>query len=197
MKHNETQKGSMTMKSKQYVYAAVGAPVAVAKVAQSRVGELREKLNEGKDTVTKDLQKQLESWATEGEQLVGKIGDSKAIDEITERVDLDQVQEQVSKLRDQLEDLLDTWRANFRPAGKPEKVSGKIEVEVTAAKAPVAKAPAAKTTPAAKSTPAKSTAAKTTAAKKPAAKTTAAKKPAAKTTANKKPAAKTAATKAS
>jgi hypothetical protein len=181
----------MTMKSKQYVYAAVGAPVAVAKVAQSRVGELRVKLNEGKVTLTKDLQKQLESWATEGEQLVGKIGDSKAIDEITERVDLDQVQEQVSKLRDQLEDLLDTWRANFRPAGKPEKVSGKIEVEVTDAKAPAAKTTAARTT-AARSTAAKTTAARSTAAKKPAAKTTAA-----KTTATKKPAAKSTATKAS
>jgi hypothetical protein len=167
------------MKSKQYMYAAVGAPVAVAKVAQSRVEEFRVKLTESRDSLTKDLQKQLEEWASEGEQFVGKIGDSKAIDEITDRVDLDQVQEQVSKLRDQLEDLLDTWRANFRPAGKTEKVvekAEKIAVEVTEAIAETSKA-------------AKTTAAKTTAAKKPTAKSTAAKTTAAKTTAAKKPAA--------
>lgn len=172
------------MKTKQYMYAAVGAPVAVAKSAQTRVEDFQVKFNERRTSLTKDLQKQLQSWAKEGEQFVGKIGDSKAIDEISERVDLDQVQEQVSKLRDQLEDLLDTWRANFRPAGKTvEKVvvevAEKSEAPKTAAKPAAAKKPAAARTTAAKTTAAKTTAAKTTAAKKPAAKTTAAKKPAA------------------
>lgn len=174
------------MKSKQYMYAAVGAPVAVAKSAQSRVEEFRVKLTESRESLTKDLHKQLEEWASEGEQFVGKIGDSKAMDEITERVDLDQVQEQVSKLRDQLEDLLDTWRANFRPAGKTEKAAEKVEkitVEVTEAVA------AATKTAAAKKPVAKATTARATTAKKPAARTTTAKKPAAKAPAAKKPAA--------
>jgi hypothetical protein len=176
------------MKSKQYMYAAVGAPVAVAKVAQTRVEEFRVKLTEGRESLTKDLHKQLEEWASEGEQFVGKIGESKAIDEITERVDLDQVQEQVSKLRDQLEDLLDTWRANFRPNGKTEKVVEKVEkiaVEVTeaVAEAPkaataAAKKPAAKTTAAKKPAATKATATKATATKATATKATAAKKPA-------------------
>jgi hypothetical protein len=172
------------MESKKYLYAAVGAPVATAKRAQARLEETRSKLDSGRKTLTSDLQKQLDEWATEGEGFVTKLGDSKAIDELNGRVDLDGMQEQVSKLRDQLEDLLETWRSNFRPAGKPAKITEKVEVEVAAAK------PAAKTT-ASKTGASKTGVSKTTAAKKPASKA-AAKKPAAKTAA-KKPAAKTAA----
>ncbi|MDH4117725.1 MAG: hypothetical protein OEX04_02005 [Acidimicrobiia bacterium] len=172
------------MKTKKYLYAAVGAPVAVAKTAQSKVDHLRSKMNDGRESMSKDFQSQLDEWAKEGERFVGKIGDSKAIDEITDRVDFDQVQTQVSKLRDQLEDLLDTWRTNFRPAAKNGKISEKVEVSAPASEKPAAKTTAAKK-PAARTTAAKTTAAKKPAAKKPATRTTAAKKPAAKTTAAK------------
>ena len=165
------------MDTKKYLYAAVGAPVATLKQTQERVEEIRGKLATNRKALREDLQKQFEMWASEGEELVTKIGDSKAIDEINEFVDFDQMQEQVSKLRDQLEDLLETWRTNFRPAGKTPKIAEKVDVEVKEAPA---KKPAAKTT-----------AAKKPAAKKPATKTTAAKKPAAKkTTTASKPAAK-------
>ena len=170
------------MEAKKYLYAAVGAPVATAKRAQARVAETRTKLDSSRKSFTSDLHKQLDEWASEGEGFVTKLGDSKAIDELNERVDLDGMQEQVSKLRDQLEDLLETWRSNFRPADKPAKITEKVAVEAEAK-------PATKT--ASNSTASKSTTSKPAAAKKPAAKTTAAKKPAAKTTAAKKPAAKT------
>ena len=105
----------------------------------------------------------------EGEKVVTKVTDRKAVEEFVEdmgaKMDFDQIQEQVGKLREQLDDMLSNWRSSFRPA--TEKVE------------PVK--PAAKTTPAAKKTTTATTKKTTTAAKKPAAKkTTTAKKPAAK-----------------
>jgi hypothetical protein len=74
------------------------------------------------------------------------------------------MQTQVNKLRDQLEDLVATWRTNFRPATETAAKS----VSTPAASKSVVSKPAAK---------------KATAAKKPAAKkATSAKKPAAKKT---------------
>jgi hypothetical protein len=169
------------METKKYIYAAVGAPVTAAKVAQTRVDEIRTKLTKNAETFGKDLRKQVEEWAAEGEKLVNKIGESKALDDLSERVDLDQVQEQVSKLRDQLEDLLSTWRSNFRPVGaaKPAPKAEKIVVTEPKVEAkPAAKPAAAK--PAAKKPAAKKPAAKKPAAKKPASAGTATRKTASK-----------------
>ena len=153
------------MKAKSVMYAAVGAPVVVARKAGDKVTAIKSNWDKKAGGYGKKAEAQIEAWASEGEKVVAKIGDGKVVEEIQAKVDLDQAKEQVSKLRDQLEDMLDTWKTSFRPEGKPE------------AKAPVAK-PAAK--------PAAKTAAKATAAKKPAAKAaakaTTAKKPAAKTT---------------
>ena len=177
------------MQTKKYLYAAVGAQVSIAKAAQAKVEEMREKLAESAQTFTKDAQKRVTEWATEGEDFVSKLSDTSPIEDIAARVDFDQMQTQVNRLRDQLEDLMSTWRTNFRPTGKDEQMpAGKVEVEEAPAKKPAAKTAATK--PAAKKPAAKKPAAKT-AATKPAAK-----KPAAKT-ATTKPAAKTAATKAS
>ncbi len=196
------------MQTKKYLYAAVGAQVSIAKAAQAKVEEMREKLAESAQTFTKDAQKRVTEWATEGEGFVTKLSDTSPIEDIAARVDFDQMQTQVNRLRDQLEDLMATWRTNFRPAGKEEQMpAGKVEVEVApagAAKKPAAKKPAARK-PAAKKPAAKpaatTPAAKKPVAKKPAAKKPAAKKPAAKPAAKKpaatKPAAETAATKAS
>lgn len=169
------------MKVKSVMYAAVGAPVVAVRKAGDKVTEIKDNWDKTAGRYGKKAEAQIEAWATEGEKVVAKISDGKVVEEIQAKVDLDQAKVQVSKLRDQLEDMLATWKTSFRPEGKPE---AKVEVKVEAPKAPAAKAPAAKK-PAAKTT-----AAKTTAAKKPAAKTTAAKKPAAKSTAAKAPAAK-------
>ncbi len=164
------------MNAKKYLYAAVGAPVAVAKVATERVNDLRDKLTSNALDLSREAQKQFDEWAAEGEKIITRLSEGKVVDELAAKVDFDQMQEQVSKLRDQLEDMLNTWRANFRPeAEAPKPAAKKPAAKKPAAKKPAAKKPAAKK-PAAKKPAAK----KTTAAKKPAAKKTTAE--AAKTT---------------
>lgn len=151
--------------SKKALYAAVGAPVVAARKMSERVSELTGKLSE-------DLSKEYEIWAKEGEKVVHKMTDRKMVEEFVEdvsaRMDFDQIQEQVGKLREQLEDMLSNWRSSFRPTTP--------KAEAPKAEAPKAEAPKAVAKPAAKP------AAKKPAARKPAAKSTAARKPAAKAT---------------
>ncbi len=156
------------------LYAAVGAPVVAARKMGEKVTDLRTKLSEEATEYGKVAEKAIDTWAVEGEKVVGRITDGKVVDEIAAKVDLDQAKEQVGKLRDQLEDMLATWRSSFRP----EKVSGTIaeKVEVVETKAPAKKAPAKKPAtrkPAAKKTGTKASAAKTT--RSPAAKASPAK----------------------
>ena len=80
----------------------------------------------------------LDGWAVEGEKVVLSVKDRKVVDDITAKVDLDQAKEQVSKLRDQLEELLATWRTSFRP----EKTEVKETKEAPAKEAPAKEAPA-------------------------------------------------------
>jgi septal ring-binding cell division protein DamX len=166
----------MTMNAKNVLYAAVGAPVVAARRVGERAGEMSTKLSEQATGYTKTLEKKVDVWAAEGQKVIGKIGDQKVVEDITSRVDLDQAKDQVSKLRDQLEDMLATWRTSFRPEETGTKAPvGDTTPKSTVAKKPAAKKPTAKK-PAAKTTTAKSTktsAAKTT--KSPAAKTSSAK----------------------
>ncbi len=114
-----------------------------------------------------------------GDKNVGERAQA-TVETVSERIDVEQLSDQVKKARHQMEGALSTWVETFRPSTKEP------------AEKPAAKKPAAKKA----TTTAKKPAAKkaTTTAKKPAAKkaTTAAKKPAAKkaTTTAKKPAAK-------
>ncbi len=178
------------MEAKKYAYAAIGAPVAIAKQAQEKIDDVRGRATDAALEFSKDARDRMTAWSKEGEKLVGKVTDSKRIDDLTARVDFEQAKEQVNKLRDQLEDLLSTWKANFRPETKPvgkETVVIEAPAKSTPAKSTAAKSTAANSTTA-KSTTAKSTTAKSTTAKKPAGKTTAkpaAKKPAGKTTTGK------------
>jgi hypothetical protein len=153
------------MKTKNVLYAAVGAPVVAARKVGEKVGDLRSRLSEEATGYTQVAEKTIDQWAVEGEKVLNRISDGKVVDEITAKVDLDQAKEQVSKLRDQLEDMLATWRTSFRP----EKTDEKVEAEPakTPAKKPAARKPAAKTSAA------KPSAAKT--AKSPTAKTSPAK----------------------
>jgi hypothetical protein len=150
------------MQTKQVFYAAVGAPVVAARKAGGRVKELRAKLNEEASSFTKKAETQVAVWAEEGERVVTRIGDAKVVDDLAAKVDFDQVQEQVSKLRDQLEDLISTWRASFRPEKAETAKSpanGEGAVKATAQPAP-------KTAAAVKKAPAKKAAAKKAPAKK-------------------------------
>jgi hypothetical protein len=145
------------MKTKNVLYAAVGAPVVAARKVGSKAGDLRTKLSEGATEYTQVAEKAIDKWAVEGEKVVGRITDGKVVEEISSKVDLDQAKEQVSKLRDQLEDMLATWRTSFRP----EKAADK---DAAPAKAP-AKKPAATTTKASAAKTTKSSAAKTSSSK--------------------------------
>ncbi len=188
------------MQTKKYLYAAVGAQVAVVRSAQAKLEDLKSMIDKNSSEASSDMKSRIEVWAGEGEQFLGKVTDAKALDDLTSKVDFDQVQNQVNKLRDQLEDIVGTWRANFRPESKPaEKVVVSVAAvapkaaakpKTTTARKPAAKKPAAK--PAAKATTAKTTVTTSTATK-PAATKPAATKPAAKKPAAKKPATKPAA----
>lgn len=158
------------MDTKNALYAAVGAPIAVAKNINQRIGTLRHELGSRTEDLTNTAQKRLEDWAEEGRQVVHKVSEGKMVDELAAKVDFDQAREQVSKLRDQLEDMLATWRTSFRPAEETaaeaaqsaasviENAGDKVEVATDE----VAKSVRAKTTtrPAAKKTATKKTATK-------------------------------------
>ena len=138
------------MQAKNVLYAAVGAPVVAAKKVGDQVGELRARVNKGATTYTEAAEKAMSNWAAEGEKVVSRISDGAVVEEISQKMDLDQAKEQVSKLRDQLEDMLDTWRHSFRPEEKNEKAEP--AAKTTAAKTTTAKKPAAKKTSASSAT---------------------------------------------
>ncbi|MDP9494982.1 MAG: hypothetical protein M3P87_07050 [Actinomycetota bacterium] len=157
------------MQAKNVLYATVGAPVVAARKVGEGVTVLRTKFSEGTTGYGEAAEKAFGSWAAEGEKVFARITDGKVVDEITAKVDLDQAKEQVSKLRDQLEDMLATWRSSFRPE-KTEtstvKAATAPAAKATAAKATAAKKPASKTgTKASAAKTARSTAAKTSSAK--------------------------------
>jgi hypothetical protein len=174
------------MKTRTVLYAAVGAPVVAARKLGDRFTEIRASLSKEADNLGKTTNERINVWANEGEKVVNRISEGKMVDELAAKVDFDQVSEQVSKLRDQLEDLLGTWRASFRP----EKTTPKATVTTTV-KAETTTKPAA--TASAKTTSAKTASAKTASAKKtPANKNVAKKAPASKNAAKKTAAKKTA-----
>ncbi len=141
----------MAGSSKKTAYAVMGAPV----VAGRRIADYAGK-------VGKTMQKEFDAWVAEGERLSGELREAKLVSEIKERVDFDQLQDRVEKLKDQLEDVLTNWRETFTPGGDTEEIE-----EPKVAEKPAAQKPAAK--PAAKKAATKKPAAKKPAAKKPAA----------------------------
>jgi hypothetical protein len=169
------------MQAKNVLYAAVGAPVVAARKVTEQVNALKGRVSEETTSYGEMASKAIDEWAAEGEKVVSRISEGKVVEEITQKVDLDQAKEQVSKLRDQLEDMLTTWRQSFRPektakveavTHAPETTAAKTTAaKTTAAKKPAARAAAtsatktsaaktAKSSPAAKKSPAKSTAPK-------------------------------------
>jgi hypothetical protein len=147
------------MQTRSVLYAAVGAPVVAARKVGDRFGVIKDRVGEEKATRSKAAEAAIESWAAEGEKVITRVSEGKVVEEISSKVDLDQAKEQVSKLRDQLEDMLATWRTSFRP----EKANGKTDVkegEKEDEKTPSTEKPAtAKTAskPAAKTSTAKTT----------------------------------------
>jgi len=114
--------------SKKAAFAAVGAPVAAGKKIAGLTGKM-----------SKSAQRTFENWISEGERVTEQLREGKVVEEIKERVDFEQLQGRVEKLRDQLEDVLSNWRDSF----KPEKAETPAEADKPAEK-PAAKKPAAK-----------------------------------------------------
>ena len=159
------------MQAKSVLYAAVGAPVVAARKVTAQVTELKGKVSKETATYTEVANKAIDGWATEGEKVVTRISEGKVVEEISSKVDLDQAKEQVGKLRDQLEDMLATWRTSFRPEKTGEEKAAATPKVATkpAAKKPAASKPATTKTSTAKTTSASSakssTAGKTSTAK--------------------------------
>jgi hypothetical protein len=154
------------MTGKNVLYAAVGAPVVAARRVAEAVSELRSTLNKEADTVGKTANKRVALWADEGEKLVNRITDAKMVDELTSKVDFEQVSSQVSKLRDQLEDMLATWRSSFRPEKLPTiQMEASVDGVKIETKSPVARKATAQKSPTKKSV-AKESVAKSSAQKK-------------------------------
>lgn len=181
------------MQAKNVLYAAVGAPVVAARKVTDRVSDLKGRMSQETTSYTEAANKAIDDWASEGEKVVTEIRDGKVVEEISQKVDLDQAKEQVSKLRDQLEDMLATWRQSFRPEDQTktapaDKTAAETTAKSSTAKSSTAKKPAAKkqaAKPAAKSTTSKPAAKSKTSAAKTTKSSTAAKKSPAKSTASK------------
>ncbi|HLA67837.1 MAG TPA: hypothetical protein VJP05_10165 [Acidimicrobiia bacterium] len=122
--------------SKKAAFAVVGAPVVAGKHIVGYTGR-----------VTKGAHKAIETWIAEGEKVTEQLREGRVVEEIKERVDFEQLQGRVERLRDQLEDVLSNWRESFKPekADKPSMDEGQ-------ATKPAAKKPAAKKAAAAEST---------------------------------------------
>jgi len=131
--------GDLADTGKKAAFAVVGAPVVTGR-----------RIADWSSRMTKSAQKQFEAWVVEGEKITDQLRDGTVVEEIKDRVDFEQLQGRVEKLRDQLEDVLANWRDSFRPH-EEEKAEVKAESKKPAAKKPAAKKPAAK--PAAKAAP--------------------------------------------
>lgn len=158
------------MEAKNVLYAAVGAPVVVVRKVGDRVADWREQLSKENVGYSRNVGKLIDEWATEGKKVVERIGNGTVVEEISSKVDLDQAKEQVGKLRDQLEDMLETWRTSFRPEKTETVPAQKQPAHPQATKSETAK-------PAAKTSTTKKQAAKAAEAKKAAPKTAAANEP--------------------
>jgi hypothetical protein len=133
----------LTDNGKKAAYAMVGAPVVASKRIASVAGK-------GWET----LRKEFDAWVTEGERLSGDVREGKVVTEIKDRMDFDQLQGRVEKLKDQLEDVLTNWRETFSPSEEAEKPAPKPAAKKAPAKKPAAKSATTKKTTA-KKAPAK------------------------------------------
>ncbi|MBT8211637.1 MAG: hypothetical protein KJN71_00695 [Acidimicrobiia bacterium] len=156
--------------AKKAMFALVGAPV----VAGRFIADTSTKM-------VKEARSQFDEFATEGEKVTKQMRDTNVMEEISDRVeeisdrmDLEQIQGRVDKLRDRLEDVLTDWRESFA-ANRPETT---VITKPVAKKAPAKKAPVKKA--AAKKAPAKKAPVKKAVAKKAPAKKAPVKKAAAK-----------------
>ncbi len=143
------------------LYAVLGAPVVTGR-----------KMRELGRRFATETAAAVDEWAAAGEDVAQRLADRKVVEQVQTKVDVEQLQAQVERLRDQLEHVLVSWRENFAPAARG--VVRRVPVE-KAEPEPTAEAPTGTKAeaPAAKKTTGKATAKKATAKKTTAKKTTA------------------------
>ena len=86
------------MQAKNVLYAAVGAPVVAVRKVGDRVNTWKAKVNKETSGYTEAAEKTLNTWATEGEKVVSRISDGAVVEELSQKMDLDQAKEQVCLL---------------------------------------------------------------------------------------------------
>jgi len=125
--------------------------------AASRARELGSSAATTATDTAKTVFAKVQSATERGIETVGglPIGDKKVaeraqetVDTVQEKIDVEQIQGQVAKLRDQIESVLGAWKDSFRP-------SAPVIETASSKKTPAAKASTAKKTPAAKASTAK------------------------------------------
>jgi hypothetical protein len=124
--------------AKKTAFAAVGAPVVVAR-----------KVKDFSTKMMSDAQTQIDIYAKEGEKMTKQLKERNVVEELENRMNIDKVQDRVEQLRDQLENTLNNWRESFTPDETPKKAPAKptakkAPAKPTAKKAPAKKAPAKK-----------------------------------------------------
>lgn len=119
------------MEPKTLFYAAIGAPATIARRTIDTATTRYQHLTEKRGTYEKMANERIATWATEGEKVLERLSETDIVDEVAGKVDIDQVRTQVSKLRDQLEDMLGFWRTSFAP-----EVDVDVEIDVEARTAP-------------------------------------------------------------
>ncbi|MCZ7534029.1 MAG: hypothetical protein M5U23_11620 [Acidimicrobiia bacterium] len=173
----DTQKENVTKAAKTVVDSTVSAGSKAVDYSTETASDLAEK--------AKELLARTKDLAAAGIDRINavQLGDKnvgerveETVETVSSAVDVDQLSEQVAKLRDQIDTMLSAWKDSFRPSSNDVKETVKPAATEPATKAE-AKTATKKTT-APKATTKKATATKP-AAKKPA--TKAASKPAAKT----------------
>ncbi len=175
----DTQKETVTKAAKTVVDNTVSAGNKAVDYSTGTASELAEK--------AKVLLARTKDLASAGIDRINavQLGDKNVgervevtVETVAAAVDVDQLTEQVAKLRDQIDGMLSSWKDSFRPSSDDVKKAEKPAAAKATAAKPAAKKPATKAAakPAAKK-PATKAAAKP-AAKKPTTKATA--KPAAK-----------------
>lgn len=178
----EAQKETVAKATKTVVNKTVSAGNKAVEYSTETASELAEKAKEllarARDAASAGIERL--NAVQLGDKNVGEHVET-TVETVTSAVDMDQLTEQVAKLRDQIDTMLSSWKDSFRPTADAVKE----DVKPAAAPTDAANAPATKTTakPAAKKPAAKKPAAKKPAVKKPAAKTTAKSTSATKSTA--------------
>lgn len=163
----------------EFAVKAKDLGISSAKSATESAGEYMDKAMELGASAADSAADVFKSFIDKAQSLTGKgierVGDVKVgkknvgerlqatVDTVEEKIDVDQIQDQVAKLREQMEHVLVSWKDTFRPSTTvtEERVEkAPVKAKATTTKKAPARSTAKKKTPPAKKTTKTSTAKK-------------------------------------